>query len=190
MKTTFPPVLTKRDFVDRYIAGEFGNRSPTWPSIDDWVNADCPYAGGLFHIRNRVAGGPTYYNLKAGDLVRKWYGMEMEGVDMTSYYLSAMAPTEQTTLQGEVQQSERGGLDLYYSCIAKPMRDALREAGYRATGLTAHALLDAYLCPRSRDWLRVLLDRYPEHVVEFSAYRRCWGSVPGYNTLFWEVRLY
>src|SRR4029079_14257562 len=60
------PVLTKGDFVQRYKQGEFGNASPTWNTFDEYLAAN--YSGQL-HIRNRVAGGPSWYNVPS-DRVR------------------------------------------------------------------------------------------------------------------------
>ena len=59
-----------------------------------------------------------------------------------------------------------------------------------ARGIMALALLRRYLCPNSYDWMMTLLDRYPDHIVEFNTYSVNWGVLPGFNTAFWEVRLY
>lgn len=186
-----PPVLTKKDFVTRYSAGEFGNASPTWNTCLEWLNAHPNYVGlttDLFHIRNRIAGGKTWYNVPWVAIVPTWI-TATEEVGAGNLYISAMAPTERTILQGEVQQGTNG-LELFYSTVAKPMREALREQAEQVYGITAVALLRRYLCPNSYEWLQVLLDRYPFHVVEFSTYSCNWGTLPGYNTVFWEVRRY
>lgn len=185
----FPPVLSKKDFVLRYQKGEFGNCSPTWDNPSQ-VRAD-GYPG-LLHIRNRVAGGPTWYNVWSDQLDDMWrLSLATEGVlGESQLYISAMAPTEKTILQGEVMRSE-GGLYLYYSTVVAPMRDALRTEAKEARMVTALGLLSSALCPNSYDWLMILLDRYPDHVVEFSAYSTKWGTLfPKFNTCFWEVRLY
>jgi hypothetical protein len=100
-----------------------------------------------------------------------------------------MCPTEKTVLQGEVQQSI-AHLDLYYSTVAKPMRDALKKEAHQASGVAALVLLKGSLNARSYEWLMYLLEAYPDHVVEFSAFSVEWGTVPGYNTCYWEVRKY
>ena len=188
------PVKTKADFVRRYNRGEFGNASPTWPTVQDWA-AD-PNGHGtkgwngprLFHLRNRVKGGPTWYNLTVNDLL--WHiGHKLEPGTVADYYVSEMAPTALTTLQGEVRD-DPGGLTLTYSTVAKPMRDALRERTQHVSGLYSKALLRQAMNPVSYDWLCVLLQRYSGHVVEFSCYRYNWGTLPGYDTVFWEVRNY
>ena len=171
----------------RYAAGEFGNASPTWDGIDGFGLSKYR---GLVHIRNRVAGGPTWYDIPWFAAWAYWYQLVVEqGVHPSSLYISAMAPTEQTLFQGEVQRG-LWGLDLLYTTVAKPMRDALACYSRQARGIIAVCLLRHFLCPRSYDWLMYLLDAYPDHVVEFSTYSVEWGTVPGYNSVFWEVRLY
>jgi hypothetical protein len=178
------PVLTKMDFARRYRLGEFGNASPTWDSLEEFRR----HQGAreqLYHLRNRVAGGATYYNCTAYEVLRDW-GRQ---ADPKMWYCSEMAPTSSTILQGEVLESAEG-LRLYYSHVRQPMRQALEQGGRELRDFRALMTLRHYLCQNSQEWLRVLLDRYPEHVVEFSTYSRQWGTIPGYNTVFWEVRKY
>lgn len=183
----FEPILTKKDFVQRYGKHEFGNCSPTWNNFESW-NKDNLGRNKLsaFHIRNRVAGGITWYDVRKYEMFDKWSDA-CSLVGKENLYISAMCPTEKTVLQGEVMQSEKG-LYLFYSQVAKPMRDALREEAHEATGLKAKFLLEQYLDWNSLDWLYGLLNRYPEHVIEFTTLSVKWGTIPGYNTLFWEVR--
>lgn len=178
------PVTSKRKFVRLYQRGAFGNRAPTWNGLDDYLSDDYH---GLVHIRNRVAGGATYYNVSPGVVPYLWRKVTNSNSD--SWYLSAMAPTEDTLIQGEVQRSPRV-LDLRYTTVRQPMRNALANEQYHAYGLQAVCLLRYYLDPASYDWLQELLDLYPDHVVEFSTYECCWGTEPCRNTVVWEVRRY
>jgi hypothetical protein len=100
-----------------------------------------------------------------------------------------MAPTDKTLFQGEVQRG-LWGLDLFYTTVAKPMREALAVRSEQVNGIIASKLLEKYLCPCSHEWLLYLLESYPDHVIEFSTYSVEWGTVPGYNTVFWEIRKY
>lgn len=184
----YPPVLTKRDFVRRYKAGEFGNAAPTWDTIKEFLESG--YDLGPIHIRNRITGADTWYNLEPGDVPLVWEAICRKGFKPDDLYLSAMAPTEKTMFQGEALQTPEG-LKVTYTFCRKPMRDALKESCLYATGIRANTLLKDYLCANSYEWLQTLFDRYPEHVVEFSVYRRCWGTLyPRFNTVFWEVRKY
>lgn len=182
----YPPVLTKKDFVERYLAGEFGNRAPSWATLDEFRAGD--YRGKA-HLRNRVAGGETYYNIEAADISALWEKQERPEL----WYCSGMAPHDLNLLQGEVVQSHnQAGLDLYYSdVIGKPMRDALAERSYQVHGVRSSLVLREYLDANSYDWLMELLQRYPYHVVEISVFSKPWGTLfPLFNTVVWEVRSY
>lgn len=180
----YPPVLTKRDMVRRYIAGEFGNRSPTWNTIQEFYD-EYRKVKGLVHLRNRVAAGTTHYNLEPEDAFMAWLATDKP----EDWYCSAMCPTEKTIFQGELRRDEQG-LCLYYSGLAKPMREALAISSLHVTRLTAKLALQYHMCPNSYDWTMTLLDRYPGHVIEFSTFSEPWGTIPGYNTVWWEIRMY
>jgi hypothetical protein len=185
---TYPPVNSKIDFSKRYKKGEFGNASPTWNTLQDFMRSG--YDKGPVHLRNRIAGGPTWYDVPCDKVFEMWDYVLNLGVTSDQLYISAMAPTERTVLQGEVIQSNRGGLDFHYSTLAKTMRESLREKSHYVSGEIARRIIQSELCPRSYDWLQILLERYPFHVVEFSTYAVEWGTIPGFNTVFWEVRNY
>jgi hypothetical protein len=183
------PVLTKQDFVRRYKAGEFGNRPPTFDDLSEWyTSAENSFFNNdaLYHIRNRASGGVGFYNVHIDELPNKWYECQATG---ESFYITRMAPTEHTILQGEVIRNNYG-LCLTWTQVRKPMRDALAEASFWSKGLLALEMLRHYMCPRSFEWLEWLLDEYPDHVIEFSTYGVCCGTVPNMNTYFWEVRQY
>jgi hypothetical protein len=184
---TYPPVLSKRDFVKRFREGEFGNASLTWDSLEDFEKSRGYWNSAFFHIRNRVAGGSTHYNILYTALPQKWAELK----DPDQWYISAMAPHDKTLIQGEVMETEKG-LSLYYSDVNyKPMREALAEKATTVSGIISISLLRHYLCPNSYDWLMELIRRYPSHVIEFSTFSCKWGTLyPLFNTVFWEVRLY
>lgn len=183
------PVNSKADFVRRYQVGEFGNASPTWNTIAE-LGKSGAYAG-KFHLRNRVAGGATYYDLFYWQIMDLWLDVKQPD----QWYASMMAPHHKNLIQGEVQQvdgwSRQCGLSLFYSqAPGLPMRDALAKDGRQAYGITASLLLRRCLCPNSYDWMMELLQRYSGHVVEFSTFATRWGTLPNFNTVFWEVRNY
>lgn len=181
----WPPVKNKQDFVHRYQAGEFGNHAPTWDTASDYLASGYP---GLVHIRNRVASGATWYNVSREEFSFQWKSA-VQLCSPSLLYISAMAPTEKTILQGETVLTPYG-IHLTYTRVAKPMRQALAEESLIARGIIGVTLLRHFLCPNSYEWLQVLLDRYDSHAVEFSTYSVQWGTLPNYNTVFWEVRSY
>lgn len=179
------PVLTKADFVVRYKNGEFGNASPTWDTFEEYM--DSGYRG-LVHYRNRVAGGKTWYNIPYETCFADWIKACLE-VPRCQLYISAMAPTDKTLIQGEVMRGV-WGLDLTYTFVKKPMRDAFAEQTLHANKLQAIVILRQSMDNNSFEWLQYLLDNYEDHVIEFSVYDVEWGTVEGYNTVFWECRKY
>lgn len=187
----YPPVLTKADFVRRYKTGEFGNTSRTWDTCDALLAYGRKFdpttpVPGLFHLRNRIAGGSTYYNLHWSGCVAKWCDQE----NSKDWYASEMAPHDHNLIQGELYRSERG-VELFYSTkVGLPMRDALLCQPSQIHGIMVLMLLKHYMDNNSYEWTMELLDRYPDHTVEFSTFSKEWGTVPGYNTVYWEVRLY
>lgn len=182
------PVLTKQDFVRRYIAGEFGNHSPTWNNIAEFLQ-ETHKPDTLFHLRNRKVGATTWYDVLARHMPGVWESALRQGYTPADLYISEMAPTEKTLIQGEVERGPNG-LDLYFSNVPRPMREALAVSAERVQGVRAQEILKHYLNPASWDWLLDLLIIYEDHVVEFSTYSVEWGTLPGYNTVFWEVRKY
>lgn len=205
-------MLSKQDFSRRYKAGEFGNASPTWDTLEEFkattldldslrgrtaTDAELKSRWGYgknqrFHLRNRVIGGPTHYNLTSKELCDLWY----QNINSPNWYCSAMAPTARTVIQGEICRSSQclvyGGYPLYFlgTEVKKPMREALAEHQFEHHGFWAIRYLQSKMRSNSWEWLNHLLDTYPDHVVEFSVYAICWGTVPHYDTVFWEVRKY
>ena len=175
-------VKSKLDFVKRYKLGEFGNASPTWNSVKDFLEyyaLEFPPDDQLFHLRNASPGGRTLYNVTYQQIIRTTLVGE--------YYVSAMAPTDKTLIQGEVRRSTQG-LELRYTKVRRPMRDALNQEQDTVFGLRANTMLAFYMDAVSYDWLQFLLDNYVDHIVEFSVYSVNWGTIPNRNTVFWEVR--
>jgi hypothetical protein len=176
-----PPVNSKRDFVRRYEQGEFGNRSPTWHTLEEYNLAEYE---GLVHLRNRIAGAETYYDVPGALAGYVWELLPKE-----QFYISAMAPTAKTILQGEAIQTPEG-LSLLFTTVAKPMREALSFSSETVNRVVATMLIKHYMNAKSYDWFEHLLKVYPEHAIEFSVYSTCWGTLEGFNTVFWEVRNY
>lgn len=176
------PVLSKRQFVEEYVKGTFGNRAPTWSTPRE---LDKSYYDGLVHLRNRTAGGPTFYNITVEEALIAWEAM----VQQDNWYCSGMAPHKHNLFQGEVWDGP-GGLYLHGSFDKNvPMREALVHAR-DWTGLMAKQILDWAFNDLSRQWLDYLLEEYEDHVIEFSAFGICWGTVPGHNVVIWETRRY
>ena len=180
------PVLTKADFYRRFYAGEFGNHSPMWSTLQDWK------ASGYdkeVAIRTLRPGGRCDYLIHPRDVARRYASFITQGYRPGELNISAQCPEQDKTIQGEVGRSSRG-LELYCSTSVLPMREALRLSGFEVHGLAAQQLLNQHLCSNSLTWMNHLLESYPDHTIEFTTLRYPWGTVPHHNTLIWEVRAY
>jgi hypothetical protein len=194
----WPPVKNKRDMYRRLALGEFGNTIPMYFSLADWERCEIAARhAGLWGVRSAVIQGDPRLRLnvprdEVATYVRRVFpdgGMNIS--PMVDPY---------AVLRGEVHLSDYGepfGLRLFYVPPGKevapgedPWRGRFKRWGAHAHGVTAREIIRYYLWPS--DWadIEVLLDRYPGHVVEFSACDRAVGLVPGRNTCVWEVRAY
>jgi hypothetical protein len=177
---------TKSEFYERYLKGEFGNRPRTWAS---WAELrEAPYAGRVT-IRDLRPGGPCYYGVDVVDLRA---GKYPKGCDtLADKRFNESMPDEFLTIQGNVWL-DAFGLKLEYSCEPNVgHRAAVNQPLVKtAERLGALSLLKTYMDWNSYDDLQELLENYPEAVIEFSAYSKFVGVLPGRSAVFWEVRLY
>ena len=157
-----------------------------WDTYDQWWFSNYP---GRIAIRTKVRGGRCDYLIPKKDVASRYQSFISDGYHPSQIHFSAQCPEEDKIIQGEVQRGTRG-LELTYSRSVLPMRDALRTDPHHATGMRARILLQSAMCSQSFDWLHELLDRFENHVVEFTTLRYPWGVLPGFNTVFWEVRNY
>ena len=179
------PVTSKRDFTKRFQTGEFGNRTETWNTLDEVMRSGHP-GSTLIHIRNRVANGPTFYNVRLDNLLQVFHDLALPIQPAKLWYFAAMALSEKTLIQGEVMRGV-GGYELTYNTCPLPMREGMLEGLKTAKGLHAGLMLQHYLDPCDFDWLMELLDNYPDHVIEFSHYQVPCGTL-NRRMIVWEVR--
>lgn len=187
------PVLDKRDMTERWARGEFGNKLRVWSSFEAWsrdLAAGRWPADQTITIRSYEPSSPfCRYDVETHEAADVYIEFVQRGAAPDSLYVNEAATIDHLlVLQGEVRRGV-GGLDLRYSTVKKKMRDALRLGEQNAHGLRAKVILDHFLDATSREWLDHLLDEYPDHVVEFSTWSQPQGEL-GWNTIFWEVRLY
>ncbi|MFH1506144.1 MAG: hypothetical protein ABIE94_04130 [archaeon] len=180
-------ISTKRMSYQLLEARAFGNKLRTWDSIEDMENSDYKGTVTMRH-KNVYGGGFIEYRVpvfKISKMVDEWVRRGARKEDIT---FNESAPDDTLLIQGEVARSWVG-YHLRFSTEKKPMRDALKDCKH-ARGLQVKMLLQKHLTPSSYEDIQALLEMFPEHVVEFSAYNHCLGDIPGRNAVIWEVRLY
>lgn len=181
------PVLNKNDYYKRYIAGEFGNRLKIWRTYWEWRQSQFLKKIG---IRNTEPGSRfCRYDIPRVDVEKVVEEFLQQGCKAETMTFNEAAPDQDLILQGEFVRMPTG-LELMYSRVQKQMRLAFLDKTEYATGNHAIQILKHVMDPNSWEWCEYLLEAYPDHVVEFSVYQRYLGSIPGRNTLIWEVRAY
>ena len=98
------------------------------------------------------------------------------------------APDHALLIQDEVMLSTEY-ISLFYSQEKTTMRKALQR-GQHTGGLRALCLLRQHLFPSSWEDIQELLERFPDSVIEFSAFEYAVGFLRNRNTVIWEVRNY
>jgi hypothetical protein len=174
----------------RLRSGDFGNALRTWDSLKA-QRADHYYGELSLRCKDRIEGPslvgvpaiPTALTLRRLLQFANYHGLEEDEI-----MLGERAPDHRITIQGEVMTGLYGP-ELRYSCLQTHMRAAMREDCH-AYGLAALTILQDHLSPSSYEDLQALLELYPDHVIEFTTFDGPVGSLPGRNTVIWEVRLY
>jgi hypothetical protein len=173
-----------------YERGAFGNKLRTWKNIKEIC--DDNYGGTMTARSIGVGGGglTSYRIASLGDalnLVLKWRD---QGIPPEKVRFNESAPDHLLILQGEVSRLW-DGLHLRWSDTPSlKMREAMEHDCHHSRGLKAKLLLEGKLTPSSLEDLYALMEQHPTSVIEFSAYSKPVGHLPGRNAVIWETRDY
>jgi hypothetical protein len=171
---------SKREFVERFDKGEFGNRPRIWANWKELRDSDY---SGYVTLRPLDIGGKARYGVHVKDIV--W-------ADCDRCHFNESMPDDLLTIQGNIYLTDTE-LKLTYSTEAGLRhREAVTYPnGICATGLLAWSLLKVHM--EGNDWedLMLLLEMYRDAwVIEFSTYQTNVGVLPNRKTVWWEVRAY
>ncbi|MDD5700087.1 MAG: hypothetical protein PHH00_02755 [Candidatus Nanoarchaeia archaeon] len=187
-------VRTKREFYELYDLGLFGNKALAWDSYDELIQSGFR---GEVCIRGRgISRKEARYNIPLSRVRQEIESLIQKGYPEERLRFNQSMPDYALLIQGEVVRHVRhppdyaGALELTYTTVQKPMNEALREEMKFAGGIVAQIILQEKLDESSFADLWVLLELYPDAVVEFSTYAVKVGDIPNRNTVFWEVRNY
>lgn len=191
---TKPPIITKKQNYRLFQARAFGNKLRDWRTLAEWK--DSGYTGRT-SLRTLMAGnGRCNYNLWPLEMIGMRNHYLRCGILPENIVIGEMAPNSAIAVQGEYyngvfeHDGEIHAGELLYSTVQKPMREALRTLSDTIHGLTARHALQSRMTASSWADFEVLLEQYPDHVLEVSVYDRCLGNIPGRNAIVWEVRRY
>lgn len=182
-------IANKKQSFALYDLGAFGNQVRQWNSWKE-VEAD-PYVGLIVMRSKRGGGGPCVYDIPKDQRVVEniLLGPEWDGHREFLFFNQAI-PVNRIVLNCEAVMLESfPDLHVFYGTGQVHMRTALRSHPRHADGLEARRVLGRFLDESSLVCLWGLLEKFPEHVVEFTTLDCGIGSL-GWNTIFWEVRKY
>jgi hypothetical protein len=174
----------KRSAYQLYYNGAFGNKLRTWDSYDEIVRSGYK---GLVTIRYKQSWSRFLtYNVKVGEIPALLKRYQGEGADLKLMTFNEAAPDERIIVQGEYMNLD-GEEWFFYSTEKTRMRQALQHAKHMS-GPGVRLVLKSAMAPSSYADFLALIEKCPDHVVEFSVYEINLGILPGRNTIFWEVR--
>jgi hypothetical protein len=181
-------IRNKSDYLFMWHEKLLGNKALTWNSFQEaidsgWKKPIC------FRGKKNIKRSLVHYNISLNKVKEKIQFLETQGIKESDLTFNQSMPDEDLTIQGELTLSHRG-LELHYTTKKVPMNQALKKEQINTHGLQAILLLKRYTDPASYEDLNLLLDIFPDAVIEFSCYRIPIGHIKGRNTVIWEVRNY
>ena len=194
-------ISTKSEFLKLAADGSLFNQMPSWHSIAEVLRSDHyerdPINSEVM-IRYKDAGSPFMtpnvriglYGINLKYTVKKL--IERGAVESKLYY-TWMSPLVGRRINAELVELP-SGLSLHYSTAQCDLRKALDRHGRHAERSAAWRILEHTLDVNGLENLRRVLDLYPGHAVELTAFDRVIGSFARTecrtNTVIWEVRMY
>lgn len=171
-------------------SGEFGNTTPQYFDVSQWEADPKAQRIDQWGVRTLQPGGPCRLFCPRGE-VRATCGKPEFAAAGVNISMMVDVVTN-VTLWGEVYDGPQGLIvyGIEYPAKGLSWRQEMPYRGRHWEGTAARLLLRKHLNANSLDDLWILMDRWPEHVYEFSATESCLGSVPGRNAVVWEVRAY
>jgi len=178
-------IKDKAQMYEMLRAGLFGNTLRTWDTEEAYLASGYK---GRTSLRCKQPGITFRHGLSHEEVLvasRECF----EGCEPKEFIFCESAPDWAVIIQGEVQRTW-GGLTLTWSQAKSNNREAMRNGPAQSYGLKAKLLMMEFMDPASYEDVMELLELYQDHVVEFSTFSVSLGSIPGRNTVIWEVRNY
>lgn len=185
-------VVNKAQNYRLWRAGAYGNKLRAWRTVDAWRRSGYADEVVLRYV-GTGGGGRCAYHLRPEDVDAEVAAWVADGADPGAIMVNEQAPGVRTVLQGELFNGVMLGGSVYpflFTLVPRPMREALAIESRHAFGLRTLALLEHFMTPSSYADLRVVMDLFPDHVIEVSVFANNLGDTPGRNALVWEVRRY
>jgi hypothetical protein len=179
------PIRNREEYFDLWERDALGNHLRIWNTVEaipDNIKAV------MVREVNRRGGGGLVNVMKTATLRKRRPSQRV--------VYNELAPDELATMQAYIRKED--GI-VYLEAKLTPrkklptrperMRQAIRRAK-RYEGLQALHIVRNHVSPRDYEDIVELLDAYPGHVLEFTAYACGVGWAKHSNVIFWELRGY
>lgn len=175
--------------VKLWDAGVFGNTLRMWHNVDDAVK-DITY-DGPYVLRSRLPDFKVRHGLPSKEALLNAF-KELEYKYKPTVYVNEQMPDQLITIQGEVWRGAAPTFMPYmhYSTEKGHMKPclALKGMSRHIEGTAVKLVLQHYLDVYA-NVIWDLLELYPDHIVEFSAFSEGIGKLL-WPLIVWEVRKY
>jgi len=184
------PLTSKKAYVERWNRLALGNKLRSWSHF-----VDVPRSEESLRIMVRLTepGKPLPLTDATHAQVAKF--LSQSTYPDGALHFNECAPDDEVLFQGELMQGYLGRLE-FRGCFPKlgtlqRMRDCLEGTCVNhMRGFEVTLMLRRYLSPAAYNDVEDLLEAYPDHVIELTAYLHELGWARGRNVIIWEVRDY
>lgn len=180
-------ITSKLQSVALFKQGFFGNKVQQWDTYNQLMKSE--YAGKVtIRQKKRAYGGRgvSIFGVQKQAVRRQIEALRRRNVSEDTLYFNEALEPKYVVLQGELMRTERG-LYLYGSTEQDHMHLSLQKNPLHLLGLECIMLLKRFVCERGLECIMELLERFKDHVVEFTSCSKSWGDL-GWRTVIWEVR--
>ena len=183
-------VYDKNEGYALYLNGFYGNKPKTRDSYKELVNSG--YKGNVtLRTKNRVGGkGITKYDLTLEKAKNEISNLQKQGFNKEYITFNESMPDNLLLMQGELVRTHEG-LYFTYSTEKTQMNKAMMGNPSKLNvvkGLQAKLLLQKNMTPESYEDLQILLETFPNDIIELSSWGKNIGNLPRRNSLIWEIR--
>ncbi len=179
----------KNESTDLYARGRYGNKLKSFDGLPSAMLSDCR----MFAIRYRGkvgVQGPAVFDIQHENLAHAWSELIIKGWEEGRLYINECMDPSLVILQGELMLNHDDGWLFRGSRKSGiHMREAMKDCETWC-GWPARELLRSVISPSSWDDLNLLIDEFPDAVIEIVVFDRAYGDLAytGRNSIVWEVR--
>jgi hypothetical protein len=177
-------ITNKQQMYALLRSGFLGNTTPSYYNLEEW--RPNRHQSQLWGLRSMIPNDPAGVLDLPTASVEAWVTANLKA----GFSISPMVD-QWLTFRGEVLDGP-GGLTL---CGLFGLRDIKWRTAFARhlmtwEGVLATSILQQVMNENSYSDLWDLIERYPNHVIEFTCLDRCYGTIPHRNAIVWEVRDY